>query len=146
MIFNNSARFYTETNKKVSLVLVRNLALPCCDCGQHMLPSWALVSSSAKWRGWFLRLPFLKFCDPIREKTLQHGKEDRHRKKQVRQWLQLPLCLVVLPRGLISSHSFYCVYLFIGHVLQPGLDLGPTAVKAVTPNHWTTREFPCYSF
>ena len=27
-------------------------------------------------------------------------------------------------------------------VPRPGIELGPTAVKAGSPNHWTAREFP----
>ena len=27
-------------------------------------------------------------------------------------------------------------------VPQPGIEPGPSAVKAWSPNHWTTREFP----
>ena len=27
-------------------------------------------------------------------------------------------------------------------VPRPGIELGPTAVKALSPNHWTAREFP----
>ena len=25
---------------------------------------------------------------------------------------------------------------------QPGVEPGPSAVKSLSPNHWTTREFP----
>ena len=27
-------------------------------------------------------------------------------------------------------------------VPQPGIEPGPTAMKALSPNHWTAREFP----
>lgn len=50
MVFNNSARFYIETNQKVSLVPVRILPFLVVTVG-HMPPSWASVSSSAKNEG-----------------------------------------------------------------------------------------------
>ena len=31
-------------------------------------------------------------------------------------------------------------------VTQAGTEIGPVAVKASSPNHWTTREFPGEKF
>ena len=31
-------------------------------------------------------------------------------------------------------------------VLRPGIEPAPSAVEVVSPNHWTAREFPIFSF
>ena len=49
---------------------------------------------------------------------------------------------------------FMCVVLFFLATLcglwilvpQPGIEPGPLAVKAPSPNHWTTREFRVWHF
>ena len=42
----------------------------------------------------------------------------------------------------LAMHHVACGIL----VLQPGIKLGPLAMKAWTLNHWTTREFPYYYY
>ena len=31
-----------------------------------------------------------------------------------------------------------------GILVKPGIEPGPSAVKALSPNHWTAREFPVF--
>ena len=56
-----------------------------------------------------------------------------------------PLSLV----GICLFFLFVCFFNFrpchaVCRILvpQPGIELGPTAVKVLSPNHWTAREFP----
>ena len=45
---------------------------------------------------------------------------------------------------LVSNSFFFWPHLEAYGILvpQPGIELGPSAVKAPSPNHWTIRKFP----
>ena len=64
-----------------------------------------------------------------------------------------PTVTLALPSHFLSPHlsSFFVLFFFLFWpchgtcgvlVPQPGIQLVPTAVKAQSPNHWTTREVP----
>ena len=47
-----------------------------------------------------------------------------------------------------QTHTYICIYIFSFfsfffwlHCMACGIDPGPLAVKAQSPNHWTAREF-----
>ena len=49
----------------------------------------------------------------------------------------------------LCEHIFVLFLLFFFFALvilvpQPGIELGPTAGEAQSPNYWTTREFPIF--
>ena len=53
------------------------------------------------------------------------------------------------PTSSTSRYSFFLTFFFWLHhaacgilVPPPGIEPGPSAVKALSPNHWTAREFP----
>ena len=51
----------------------------------------------------------------------------------------------VSPRSVVTIHSFYFIFLLSRTVygflvFWPGTDAGPTAAKALSFNHWTTRK------
>ena len=39
---------------------------------------------------------------------------------------------------------FFFFFALVILVPQPGIELGPTAGEAQSPNYWTTREFPIF--
>ena len=48
---------------------------------------------------------------------------------------------------LIKKNYFWPCLMACGILVpQPGIKARPTTVKAPSPNHWTSREFPFFSF
>ena len=54
--------------------------------------------------------------------------------------IEQPMIQVIylLKKNFVGAHCTACGIL----APQPGIEPGPLAVRARSPNHWTTREFP----
>ena len=81
----------------------------------------------------------LLFSTP--SKTLRINSAPAYREAEF--WtLVFPLNLKIILQN--TSPSFFCTHCTVCRILVPwlGIELGPSAVKAWSPNHWTAREFP----
>ena len=81
----------------------------------------------------------LQCCEVISLQLIKINEKKKKIKEDLGTSFFLFLCLCLPPS--LSLLSFHCT-LFRILVTRPQIESGPSAVKARSPNRWTTREFP----